>query len=60
MALILNSPTNIVLPVLVWNRWNEGRLPEAAAATMLLTLVAVVLLLLGRRGLQRIALPGIS
>ena len=60
MALMLNSPTNIVLPVLIWNRWNEGRLPEAAAATMLLTLVAVVLLLLGRRGLQRIALPGIS
>jgi iron(III) transport system permease protein len=60
MALMLNSPTNIVLPVLIWNRWNEGRLPEAAAATILLTLVAVVLLLLGRRGLQRIALPGIS
>lgn len=60
MALMLNSPTNIVLPVLIWNRWNEGRLPEAGAATMLLTLVAVVLLLLGRRGLQRIALPGIS
>ena len=60
MALMLNSPTNNVLPVLIWNRWNEGRLPEAAAATVLLTLVAAVLLLLGRKGLQRIALPGIS
>lgn len=60
VALMLSSPTNMVLPVLIWNRWNEGQLPEAAAVAIMLTLIAVFLLLLGRKGLQRMAITGIS
>lgn len=60
VALMLNSPTNMVLPVLIWNRWNQGQLPEAAAMAVVLTLVATLLLLVGRKGLQRMAVPGIS
>ncbi len=60
VALMLISPTNMVLPVLIWNRWNEAHLPEAAAVAVLLTSVALLLLLIGRNGLRRMAVPGIS
>lgn len=60
VALMLNSPSNMVLPVLIWNRWNEGRLPEAAAVAVLLTFIAVLLMITGRKGLERMVMPGIA
>ena len=60
VALMLNSPANMVLPVLIWNRWNEGRLPEAAAVAVLLTFIAVLLMMIGRKGLERMVMPGIA
>lgn len=58
VALILNSPSNMVLPVLIWNRWDQGRLPEAAAVAVILTLIAFLLMVIGRKGLEHKVIAG--
>lgn len=57
VALMLNSPKNMVLPVLIWSRWNQGQLPEAAAVAVLLTLLAAALIMIARKALTQTLIP---
>lgn len=55
VAVMLSSPDNIVLPVLIFTRWQAGRSHEAAAAAVVFVLIAAVLLLLLQRRIQRLS-----
>jgi iron(III) transport system permease protein len=55
VAVMLSSYDNIVLPVLIFARWQAGRSHEAAAAAVVFVLLACVLLLLLRRRVQQVS-----
>jgi iron(III) transport system permease protein len=55
VAVLLSSPGNVLLPTLVWNRWNAGKLEEAAAASVVLVVIALALMILLRGQVKRIA-----
>jgi iron(III) transport system permease protein len=55
VAVLLSGPGNVLMPTLVWNRWNAGRLEEAAAAGVILVLTALLLILLLRGQVRRLA-----
>jgi iron(III) transport system permease protein len=48
MAIMLGSPDNRVLPLFMWDAWQNGRVSDAAATGVLLTFGIVVILILGR------------
>lgn len=53
IALILHGPHNMILPVLVFRVWNEGSIGGAAALSVMLIVGLLVLVILGRRFIQR-------
>ena len=55
VAVMLSSSDNIVLPVLIFARWQAGRSHEAAAAAVVFVLLACVLLLALRRRIQQVS-----
>ena len=55
MAVMLSSPDNIVLPVLIFARWQAGRSHEAAAAAVVFVFIACLLLLVLRRRVQQVS-----
>jgi iron(III) transport system permease protein len=57
MAVMLGSMDSIVLPVQIWLLWNQALLHDAAAAAVVLTGLAVLLMLLTRRVIQRLSTP---
>lgn len=48
MVLMLNSPNNTVLSFLIWNYWDQGKMPEASALGVLLILAVITLTCIGR------------
>jgi iron(III) transport system permease protein len=58
VAVMLSSSDNIVLPVLIFARWQAGRSHEAAAAAVIFVLLACVLLLALRRRVQQVSPTG--
>lgn len=60
VSLMLTSVDNLVLPVVIWNRWNDGKLNEAGAAAVVLTVLATALLVLARRGLRGMTAVGMA
>lgn len=55
VAVMLSSPDNIVLPVLIFTRWQAGRSHEAAAAAVIFVLIACALLLALRRRVEQVS-----
>jgi iron(III) transport system permease protein len=55
VAVILSSTDSVVLPSLIWIRWNGARPHEAAAAAVVLVLIALALLLLLRRRMEQLS-----
>ncbi|MBI2360322.1 MAG: iron ABC transporter permease [Deltaproteobacteria bacterium] len=58
VAVMLSSPDNIVLPVLIFTRWQAGRSHEAAAAAVVFVLIACALLFLLRRRVEQASPTG--
>lgn len=58
MAVMLTSADSVVLPVQIWNLWNTALPHQAAAAAVILALIALFLMLLMRRFIQRLFTPG--
>jgi iron(III) transport system permease protein len=58
VAVMLSSSDNIVLPVLIFARWQAGRSHEAAAAAVVFVLLAGILLLTLRRRVQHVSSNG--
>jgi iron(III) transport system permease protein len=54
VAIMLASPGNVLLPTLVWNRWNDGQAGEAAAAAVILVVWPLLLMLLLRGRVSRL------
>ncbi|OGQ77872.1 MAG: hypothetical protein A3G40_08550 [Deltaproteobacteria bacterium RIFCSPLOWO2_12_FULL_57_22] len=54
VAVMLSSPDNIVLPVLIFTRWQAARSHEAAAAAVVFVLIACVLLLALRHRIRQV------
>ncbi len=58
MAVMLSSVDSVVLPVQIWNLWNRALHPEAAASAVILALLALGLMIVMRRLIQRLSTPG--
>jgi ABC-type Fe3+ transport system permease subunit len=58
VAVMLSSADSIVLPAQIWVLWNRALPHEAAAAAIILALIALVVMLLCRRLIQRLSTPG--
>jgi iron(III) transport system permease protein len=55
-VIMIYSPESIVLPVLVWEFWNEGDVPATAAIGVMLIVVLVSITFMGRKyGAQALA-----
>jgi iron(III) transport system permease protein len=52
MAIMLGSPSSRVLPLFMWDAWQNGRVNDAAATGVLLMLGIIVILLVAR-GVER-------
>jgi iron(III) transport system permease protein len=48
VALMLSSPDSRILPVLIWDFWQNGEIDLAAASGVLLTLLVAALMVIGR------------
>jgi iron(III) transport system permease protein len=55
-SLILYSPGNEVLPVVIWERFDSGQFPEVAALGVLMTFVLVVLVAGAHRLSRRVGI----
>lgn len=58
MAVMLSSADSIVLPAQIWVLWNRALPHDAAAAAVLLAGIALILMLMTRRLIQRFSTPG--
>ena len=58
VAVMLSSTESMVLPVQIWILWNNGLPHEAAAASVMLAVIALALMLLFRRMIQRFSASG--
>jgi iron(III) transport system permease protein len=58
MAVMLSSADNIVFPAQIWVLWNRALPHDAAAAAVILAAIALVLMLISRRLIQRLSTPG--
>ncbi len=58
VAVMLSSAESIVLPAQIWILWNRALPHEAAAAAVILALIALAVMLLLRRLIQRLFTPG--
>jgi iron(III) transport system permease protein len=48
MALMLYSPSSRVISLLLWDTWQSGEVPHAAATGVVLMLATAVIIVLGR------------
>jgi iron(III) transport system permease protein len=53
LPLILHSPDNVVLSVLLWKLFQNGDAPQAAALATVIIVLVVPVVALARRGLMR-------
>ena len=53
LPLILHSPDNVVLSVLLWKVFQNGDAPQAAALATIIIVLVVPVVALARRGLMR-------
>jgi iron(III) transport system permease protein len=58
MAVMLSSTDSIVFPAQIWILWNSGIPHQAAAAAVVLTSTAAILMLVAQRLIQRLSTPG--
>ncbi|OGQ74549.1 MAG: hypothetical protein A3G40_02355 [Deltaproteobacteria bacterium RIFCSPLOWO2_12_FULL_57_22] len=58
MAVMLSSADSMVLPAQIWVLWNRALPHDAAAAAVLLAGIALILMLVTRRVIQRLSTPG--
>ena len=47
-AMLLSGPRSTVLSVVIWDRWIEGGIPQAAALGVVLILFAAIIMIVGR------------
>ncbi len=47
-ALLLSGPRSTVISVVIWDRWIEGGIPQAAALGVVLIAIAAVIMVIGR------------
>lgn len=58
MAVMLSSADSIVFPAQIWVLWNRALPHDAAAAAVMLAGIALILMLVTRRLIQRLSTPG--
>lgn len=56
-AILLYSPKSLVLSVIVWEMWNAGTISDVASLAIMLIVLIGVVTYLGRRWMERAAIP---